>query len=187
MASFERWLASNHATQAELWLRVHKKASGTPTVTYGEALEVALCWGWIDGIKKAFDATSFLQRFTPRRAKSVWSAINREHVARLVAAGRMTVHGLAHVEAAQRDGRWQQAYAPIRDASVDGLPDDLRRAIAASPGAAALLPKLNRQNLFSLAYRTNAMQTPAGRARKIAALVAMLERGETVVPQTSRA
>jgi uncharacterized protein YdeI (YjbR/CyaY-like superfamily) len=184
-AAFEAWLAAHHASADALWLRIHKKGSGLPTVTYAEALDVALCWGWIDGIKKGLDASSFLQRFTPRRARSVWSSINREHVARLVAAGRMTPHGLAHVEAARRDGRWENAYAPIREASVESLPEDLRAAIEASPGARAVLPKLNRQNLFALAFRTAAMKTPAGRARKIQALVAMLERGETVVPQAS--
>lgn len=183
--SFEAWLSAHHATADALWLKIHKKGSGKPTVTYADALDVALCWGWIDGIVKGFDETSFVQRFTPRRARSVWSAINREHVARLVAAGRMTEHGLVHVDAAKKDGRWANAYAPIRDASAEGLPDDLRNAIAASPKARALLPQLNRQNLFALAYRTNTMKTPAGRARKIAALVAMLERGETVVPQPS--
>lgn len=181
--AFETWLAAHHASAEALWLKIHKKGSGQPTVTYAEALDVALCWGWIDGIKKGFDETSFLQRFTPRRPKSVWSAINREHVARLVAAGRMTPHGLVQVEAARRDGRWDDAYAPIREATADGLPADLRAAIAASPAAAALLPTLNRQNLFALAFRTGALKTAAGRARKIAALVAMLERGETIVPQ----
>ena len=183
--AFEDWLAEHHASAEALWLRIHKKASGLATVTYAEALDVALCWGWIDGLKKGLDTTSFLQRFTPRRAKSVWSAVNREHVARLVAAGRMTPHGLASVEAARRDGRWDAAYAPIREASVAGLPDDLRAAIEAAPAARTLLPMLNRQNLFALAFRTNAMKTPTGRARKIEALVAMLARGETVVPQAS--
>lgn len=182
-AAFERWLAANHAKVDELWLKIHKKASGQPTVTYAEAVDVALCWGWIDGITKRFDEASFLQRFTPRRAKSVWSRINRGHVARLGAAGRMTEHGLAHVEAAKRDGRWDAAYAPIREASIDGLPADLRAAIGASPAALAMLKRLDRQNLFALAYRTQAMKTPAGRARKIAALVDLLAKGETIVPQ----
>jgi uncharacterized protein YdeI (YjbR/CyaY-like superfamily) len=155
-------------------------------VTYAEALDVALCWGWIDGIKKGFDELSFLQRFTPRRPRSVWSQINREHVARLTAAGRMTEHGQKQVDAAKADGRWDAAYAPIRSATQATIPDDLRAAIEASPRARATFQTLGRMNLFALAFRTNSMKTPAGRARKIAALVAMLERGQTIVPETPR-
>lgn len=179
-AAFESWLAAHHATETELWLKIHKKGSGLPTVTYAEALDVALCWGWIDGLKKTFDAHSFLQRFTPRQARSVWSQINRAHVARLTQAGRMTPHGQRHVDAAQADGRWDAAYAPIRQASADTLPADLKAAIEASPRARKAVRALVRQDLFALAFRTDAMKTPAGRARKIAALVAMLERGETI-------
>lgn len=182
-AAFERWLATHHATETELWLQIHKKASGLPTVTYAEALDVALCWGWIDGLKKTFDDTSFVQRFTPRRAQSVWSQVNREHVARLVAAGRMTEHGQRHVDAAKRDGRWDAAYAPIRSASVASIPDDLMAAIHADPKALATFRRLGNMNLFALAYRTNAMKTAAGRTRKIAALVAMLAEGDMIVPE----
>ncbi len=184
-AAFERWLSANHAREPELWLRVYKKASGVPTVTYGEALDVALCWGWIDGLRKAFDADSFLQRFTPRRAKSVWSQVNRDHVGRLVAAGRMTPHGQAQIDAAKADGRWDAAYAPMRTASHDTVPEDLRAAIMKSPRARRTFATLSRQNLFALAFRTTAMKTPEGRARKIAALVAMLARGETIVPMSA--
>ncbi|MGE0592780.1 MAG: YdeI family protein [Vicinamibacterales bacterium] len=184
-AAFERWLSANHAREPELWLRVYKKASGVPTVTYGEALDVALCWGWIDGLRKAFDADSFLQRFTPRRAKSVWSQVNRDHVARLVAAGRMTPHGQAQIDAAKADGRWDAAYAPMRTASHDTVPEDLRAAILKSPRARKHFVTLSRQNLFALAFRTTAMKTPEGRARKIASLVAMLARGETIVPMST--
>ena len=182
-AAFASWVAANHARQTELWLKVHKKDSGVPTVTYAQALDVALCWGWIDGIRKAFDERSFLQRFTPRRAKSVWSQINRDHVARLTAAGHMTVHGQRHIDAAKADGRWDAAYAPIRSATAATIPDDLRASIEANPRARRMFQTLGRQNLFALTFRTNNMRTPAGRARKIAALVAMLERGETVVPE----
>lgn len=185
-AAFERWLSANHARETELWLKIHKKDSGAPTVTHAEALEVALCWGWIDGIRKTFDERSFLQRFTPRGARSVWSQINRDHVARLTAAGRMTAHGQRHVDAAKADGRWDAAYAPIRDATKSTIPDDLRAAIEASPRAKKKFQTLGRQNLFALAFRTNNMKTPAGRAKKIAALVAMLERGETIVPERRR-
>jgi uncharacterized protein YdeI (YjbR/CyaY-like superfamily) len=182
-AAFETWLRANHSRETELWLKIHKKDTGIPTVTYAQALDVALCWGWIDGLRKAFDEYSFLQRFTPRRARSVWSQINREHVGRLTAAGRMTPHGQRHVDAAKADGRWDAAYAPIRSATEAGIPDDLRAAIAASARARKTFRSLGRQNLFALTFRTNNMKTPAGRAKKIAALVAMLERGETIVPQ----
>jgi uncharacterized protein YdeI (YjbR/CyaY-like superfamily) len=184
--AFERWVAANHARETEVWLKIYKKDSGVATVTPAEALEVALCWGWIDGIRKAFDDRSFLQRFTPRRAKSVWSQINRDHVARLTKAGRMTAHGQRQVDAAKVDGRWDAAYAPIRSATEATVPDDLRTAIAASPRAGRTFRTLGRRNLFALAFRTNAMKTAAGRARKIAALVAMLERGETIVPERRR-
>ena len=180
-AAFERWLAKNHARETELWLRIYKKGSGVPTVTAAEALDVALCWGWIDGIRKGLDEQSFLQRYTPRRPKSIWSQVNREHVARLTAAGRMTEHGQRQVDAAKADGRWDAAYAPIRSASAETVPEDLRAAIEASPKARKTFATLNRVNLFALAFRTNAMKTPAGRARKIAALVEMLERGERIV------
>jgi len=180
--AFERWLATHHGKDDELWLRIFKKGSGVPTVTFAEALDVALCWGWIDGIRKGHDGQSFLQRFTPRKAKSTWSQNNRDHVARLTKAGRMTPHGQRHVDAARADGRWDGAYAPIRSASTDSIPDDLRAAIDASPRARKTFTTLNRMNLFALAYRTNAMKTASGRARKIAELVAMLERGEVIVP-----
>lgn len=180
--AFETWLAAHHDSDSELWLKIHKKGSGKPTVTYAQALDVALCWGWIDGIVKGFDELSFLQRFTPRRAKSIWSQINREHVARLVAAGRMTEHGQRQVDSAKADGRWDAAYAPIRKISEDSMPPDLKAAIDADPAALATFRSLNRQNLFALAFRTGNMKTPAGRTRKIAALVAMLARGETIVP-----
>jgi uncharacterized protein YdeI (YjbR/CyaY-like superfamily) len=185
-AAFETWLDRNHARETELWLRIYKKGSGVPTITNAEALDVALCWGWIDGIRKAFDERSFLQRYSPRRARSIWSQINRGHVARLTAAGRMTPHGQRQVDAAKADGRWDAAYAPIRSATTDTIPDDLRAAIEASPRARKTFRTLGRQNLFALAFRTNNMKTPAGRARKIAALVAMLERGETIVPEPRR-
>lgn len=185
-AAFEKWITANHARESELWLRIYKKDSGVPSVTYAQALDVVLCWGWIDGLKKSFDERSFLQRFTPRRPKSIWSQINRDHIARLTAAGRMTPHGQRHVDAARADGRWEAAYAPIRTVTEAGVPRDLRDAIGASPRARKTFRALNRQNLFALAFRTNNMKTPAGRARKIATLVAMLERGETIIPQKIR-
>lgn len=184
--AFEAWVSKNHAREDELWLKFHKKGSGLPSVTYAEALDVALCWGWIDGLRKAFDDRSFLQRFTPRRPRSIWSQVNRTHVDRLTKAGRMTPHGQKQVDAARADGRWEAAYAPIRTVTEAGVPKDLRAAIGANPRAMKMFRALNRQNLFALAFRTNNMKTPEGRARKIGELVAMLARGETIVPQVSR-
>jgi uncharacterized protein YdeI (YjbR/CyaY-like superfamily) len=169
-----------------VWIRIYKKGSGVPTITAAEALDVALCYGWIDAVRKGLDDESFLQRYTPRRAKSAWSQVNREHVKRLTAAGRMTPSGQRQVDAAKADGRWDAAYAPMRDASADTLPGDLRAAIEANPRALKTFKTLGRQNLFSLGYRTNRMKTPEGRARTIAALVAMLARGETIIPQRRR-
>ncbi|MET0533480.1 MAG: YdeI/OmpD-associated family protein [Steroidobacter sp.] len=182
-AALEKWLSANHARATEIWLQVYKKDSGVATVTTKEALDVMLCWGWIDGIRKSFDADSFLQRYTPRRSTSTWSQINREHVARLTSAGRMTEHGQREIDAAKADGRWDAAYAPIRSATAETIPEDLRAAIEKSARARKTFASLNRQNLFALAFRTNNMKTPAGRAKKISDLVAMLARGETIVPQ----
>ena len=184
--AFEAWLRENHDREVEIWIKIHKKDSGLATVTHAQALEVALCWGWIDAIRKPFDDRSFLQRFTPRRPKSIWSQVNRDHVARLTAAGRMTPHGQKHVDAAKADGRWDAAYAPIRSASADTMPADLRAAIEANPRALKTFKTLGRTNLFALAFRTNNMKTPAGRAKKIAELVAMLARGKTIVPERRR-
>jgi len=185
-AAFEAWLRTNHARETEVWLRTYKKGADKPTVTNAQALEIALCWGWIDGIRKAFDDESFLQRYTPRRPRSIWSQINREPVGRLTAAGRMKPPGQRQVDAAKADGRWDAAYAPIRAATEASIPDDLRAAIEADPRARKTFQALGRQNLFALAFRTNNMKTPAGRARKIASLVAMLARGETIVPEGRR-
>ena len=140
--AFEVWLRANHDSQSEIWIKIHKKASGLPTVTHAEALDVALCWGWIDAIRKPFDDTSFLQRFTPRRPKSIWSQVNRDHVARLAAAGRMTPHGQKHVDAAKADGRWDAAYAPIRSVSPESLPADLLDYFVRARGTLAIRLRL---------------------------------------------
>ena len=182
-AAFESWMRKNHARERDVWLRIYKKDSGVRSITIAEALDVVLCWGWIDGIRKGFDERSYLQRYSPRRAKSLWSQINREHVARLTKAGRMTPQGQRHVDAAKADGRWDAAYAPMRAALDEHFPNDLREAIEASPRARKTFRSLGRQNRYALAFRTTNMKTPAGRARKIAALVEMLERGETPHPE----
>jgi uncharacterized protein YdeI (YjbR/CyaY-like superfamily) len=181
-AAFEAWLAAHHDSEPEIWIKVHKKGSQLPSVTTAQALDVALCWGWIDAIRKSFDERSFLQRYTPRGPKSIWSQINRDHVARLVAAGRMRPPGQRQVDAAKADGRWDAAYAPMRAASASSIPDDLRAAIEANPRARKTFATLNKVNLFALGFRTNAMKTPAGRAKKITAMVATLARGEPIVP-----
>jgi uncharacterized protein YdeI (YjbR/CyaY-like superfamily) len=181
-AAFETWLAAHHASEPEIWLRIYKKASGIASVTPAEALDVVLCWGWIDGIRKGLDERSFLQRYTPRGRKSRWSQINQAHVARLVAAGRMTPHGQRQVDAAKADGRWDAAYAPLRATTPSTVPADLRAAIGRNARAMRTFRTLSKQNLFALAFRTNAMQTAAGRAKKIAAAVAMLARGESIHP-----
>jgi uncharacterized protein YdeI (YjbR/CyaY-like superfamily) len=183
---FEQWLKTHHDRRPEIWVRIYKRGSGVESITAAEALDVVLCWGWIDGIRKGFDEKSFLQRYTPRRPKSMWSQVNREHIARLTAAGRMTPHGQRQVDAAKADGRWDAAYAPIRSAGQHSIPPDLRAAIEASPRARRTFRTLGKMNLFALAFRTNHMKTPAGRARKIAALVAKLERCETIVPERRR-
>jgi uncharacterized protein YdeI (YjbR/CyaY-like superfamily) len=178
--AFYKWLGKNHDKADELWIKIHKKASGLKSITHVEAIDVVLCWGWIDGIRKGFDDKSFLQRYTPRGKKSVWSRINVDNVARLIEEGRMTEHGLAQVEAAKADGRWQRAYASVREMT---LPDDLLAAIDAEPKAKETLGTLSSQNRFALAFRVHNMKTEAGRRKKIAEFVAMLKRGETIYPQ----
>jgi uncharacterized protein YdeI (YjbR/CyaY-like superfamily) len=184
--AFSAWLSANHDRQPEIWLKIHKKGSGLPSVTAAEALDIVLCWGWIDSTRKSFDERSFLQRYSPRGARSIWSQINRDSVARLTAEGRMTAHGQRQVDAAKADGRWAAAYAPMRSATESTVPADLRAAISANPRAQRTFKTLGRQNLFSLTFRTNKMKTPDGRARKIAALVDMLARGETIFPERPR-
>ena len=178
--SFYAWLGERHASEPEVWIKIHKRASGLPSITPKEAIDVALCWGWIDAISKGLDERSYLQRYTPRGRRSTWSKINVAYVARLIAEGRMTEAGLAHVEAAKADGRWQRAYGGSRDMAV---PDDLQSAIDADPAARATFASLSAQNRFALAFRLHNLRTEAGRRKRIAAFVEMLKRGETVYPQ----
>lgn len=177
--AFHEWLERHHDREPEVWIRMFKAKSGTASITWKDAIPVALCWGWIDGVRKSLDEVSFLQRFTPRGPKSSWSEINVEHAERLIAEGRMQPSGLKHVEAAKADGRWEKTYR-VKGAEV---PEDLRTAIDAEPKAAALFAVLSSQNRFALIHRTNALKTEAGRKKKIADLVAMLARGETPYPQ----
>jgi uncharacterized protein YdeI (YjbR/CyaY-like superfamily) len=176
---FEAWLAASHATSTGVWLRMAKKATGVASVTYQEALDVALCYGWIDSQKRSDGPTHWLQRFGPRTRRSGWSKVNREHVERLIAAGRMTPAGLREVEAARADGRWAAAYDPPSKATV---PDDLRAALDANPAAAAFFATLDSRNRFSVLHRVTQAKKPETRAARIATFVEMLGRGEKIYP-----
>jgi len=176
-AAWEAWLEAEHARAAGVWLQIAKKDTGIATVTYAQALEVALCFGWIDGQKRGFDATRFLQRFTPRKARSRWSKINTGHVERLIAEGRMRPAGLAHVEAARADGRWEAAYEGQRSAAV---PPDLQAALDANPQAAAFYATLRGANRYAVIYRVQDAKRPETRTRRIERFVEMLARGETL-------
>jgi len=175
----EAWLEENHETSAGLWLKIAKKGSGKRSVTYAEALEQALRFGWIDSQKRGFDEQYFLQRFTPRRPRGRWSKINREKAEGLIAAKRMRPAGLAEVEAAKADGRWEAAYEGQRTAEV---PADLRRELDANPAAAEFFAGLDSANRYAIAYRLNEAKKPETRERRLRKFVAMLERGEKIHP-----
>ncbi len=181
--SFYDWLAQHHDTKDEVWIKLHKLSSGLASITPKQAIDVVLCWGWIDGLRKGLDEKSYLQRYTRRRSKSVWSQINVGNVARLIQEGRMTEHGLKEVEAAQADGRWDRAYGSGKAMKI---PDDLQAAIDAEPKARKMLTSLSEQNRFALAFRVHHMKTAAGRQKKIDAFVDMLKRGETIHPQRKK-
>jgi uncharacterized protein YdeI (YjbR/CyaY-like superfamily) len=178
VAEFDAWLAANHKTARVVWARQAKKASGIPSITWDEAVDVALCWGWIDGQRQALDETWFLQRFTPRGVRSRWSKINRDRIARLVAEGRMQPAGLAEVARAKADGRWEAAYDSAKTATV---PDDLAAALDATPGARASFDGLNAATRFSVLYRVQDAKRPETRKRRIESMVAALGRGESPV------
>jgi uncharacterized protein YdeI (YjbR/CyaY-like superfamily) len=182
-ADWESWLEEHHKSSPGVWLQLIKKGSQQSAPTYEEALQVALCFGWIDGQGKALDADFSLQRFTPRRKRSVWSQRNRDRVRLLIDAGRMRPAGLAEVERARADGRWDAAYAPPSEAEI---PEDLQAAIDANPAAAAFFVTIDRQNRFALIYRTTTAKKPETRAKRIAQFVEMLARGETIYPMRSR-
>jgi uncharacterized protein YdeI (YjbR/CyaY-like superfamily) len=171
----ELWLKENHATETELWVRVYKKGSGTPSVDWNDMVVAGLCWGWIDGQRKALDEVSFVQRMTPRRARSSWSKRNCAHAERLIAEGRMQPAGLTHVEAARRDGRWESAYA---GSSEMVIPDDFLAALKKSAAAKKMFATLNRQNLFAIYHRLHTANRPETRTKRIAAMVAQLASGK---------
>lgn len=175
--AFEVWLKKNHAASGGLWLRIAKRGANEPSVTYPEAVEVALCWGWIDGQKKSLDDQHYLQRFTPRRARSVWSKINVEKVQALIEAGRMQPAGQAQIDAAKADGRWERAYDGARTSAV---PEDLQAALEAEPAAKAFFATINASNRYAILWRIQTAAKAETRARRIEQLVAMLARGETI-------
>ena len=174
---FEAWLKKHHASSDGLWLQIAKKGADEPSVTYPEAVEIALCWGWIDGQKKGLDDQHFLQRFTPRRARSIWSKINVDKVAALIEAGRMQPSGHAQIEAAKADGRWAQAYD---GAKTSTMPEDLQAALDASPKAKAFFATVNASNRYAVLWRVQTAVKPETRAKRIAQLVDMLARGEVI-------
>jgi uncharacterized protein YdeI (YjbR/CyaY-like superfamily) len=178
--SFWQWLSRHHDSEDEVWIKIHKTGSGLRSITAAEAIDVVLCWGWIDAVRKGFDANSFLQRYTRRGRKSIWSQINVDNVARLSAEGRMTAFGLLHVDAAKADGRWDRAYQSGKKLKI---PAALQSAIDASPLAKANFAKLSAQNRFAMAFRTHNLKTDAGRKANIIKFVGMLERGDTIYPQ----
>src|SRR5579859_479961 len=169
------WMAKEHARARGLLLRIYKKDSGVPSVTYAEALDQALCFGWIDGQKLPFDANSWVQRFTPRRAKSGWSKKNVAHVARLIREGQMTPAGLKEVEAAKADGRWAAAYDSSANATV---PPEFVEALARNAKATQFYATLNKTNLYSIAYRLQTAKRSETRIKRIKLIIGMLARGE---------
>ena len=174
-AEFRQWLAGHHADHPGIWLKLAKKASGLPSVTYAEALDEALCFGWIDGQKKTFDETAFLQKFTRRGRRSVWSKINAGHVARLEKEGRMMPAGRAAVTAAQADGRWDAAYHGSRTAA---MPEDFLTALEREPAAKEYFLTLNKTQRYGFFFRITTAKKPETRRQRIADLVARLKRGE---------
>jgi uncharacterized protein YdeI (YjbR/CyaY-like superfamily) len=178
-AELEAWLEANHADSPGLWLKIAKKGVEPPSVTYAEAVELALCFGWIDSQKRGFDERHFLQRFTPRRPGGRWSKINREKAEALIEAGTVRPAGLAEIEAAKADGRWEAAYEGQRTARV---PDDLQRELDTSPAAAEFFANLDGANRYAILYRLDEAKKPETRSRRLRKFVAMLERGEKIHP-----
>jgi uncharacterized protein YdeI (YjbR/CyaY-like superfamily) len=174
---WEKWLGSNHASSDGVWIKMAKKEAGVESVHYPEVLESALCFGWIDGRREALDERWFLQRFTPRRPRSKWSRINRDKAERLIADGRMRSAGLAEVERAKADGRWDAAYEGQKTSTV---PDDLQRELDARPEAKAFFAELSSQNRYAILYRLQDAKKPETRARRLAKFLSMLEAGEKI-------
>ena len=174
-ADFRKWLTANHRKSTGIWLRTFKKDSRVPSVNYAEALDQALCFGWIDGQKRPYDAKSWLQRFTPRRARSGWSKRNTEHAERLLKAGQMTAAGQAEIDAAKKDGRWIAAYD---SPSKSTIPEDFLATLRKNKKATAFFESLNKANLYAIAYRLQTAKKPETRQRRMETILAMLARGE---------
>jgi uncharacterized protein YdeI (YjbR/CyaY-like superfamily) len=177
--AWERWLEDNHGASDGVWIKMGKKQAGVESVRYPEVLECALCFGWIDARREALDERHFLQRFTPRRPRSKWSRINRDTAERLITERRMRPAGLAEVERARADGRWEAAYEGQRRITV---PKDLQRELDARPSASAFFAGLSSQNRYAILYRLQDAKRPQTRARRLQQFVAMLEAGETIHP-----
>jgi uncharacterized protein YdeI (YjbR/CyaY-like superfamily) len=177
--AWERWLEEHHGAAEGVWIKMGKKQAGVESVRYPEVLECALCFGWIDGRREALDERHFLQRFTPRRPRSRWSRINRDTAERLITERRMRPAGLAEVERARGDGRWEAAYEGQRRIAV---PEDLQRELDARPSARAFFAELSSQNRYAILYRLQDARRPQTRARRLTQFVAMLEAGETIHP-----
>ncbi len=173
--AFLVWLKKNHATSPGIWLQFFKKGSGVTTITYAEALDEALCYGWIDSQTKRFDDKSYLQRFGPRKSKSMWSKINRLHIARLTREGRMMPAGLAHVTSAKADGRFEAAYDSPRNMVA---PDDLTAALAKHKKAELFFKSLNKANVYAIAWRLQTAKKPKTRKKRMDLILKMLQRGE---------
>ncbi|MEU9665785.1 YdeI/OmpD-associated family protein [Streptomyces bobili] len=178
-AELQDWLARNYAASGGFWLKLKNDAAGKGALTYAQALDVALCYGWIDGQKRKLDEDHWLQRFTPRSARSRWSKVNREKVAALIEQGRMQPPGIAEVERAKKDGRWEAAYAGAKTATV---PEDLAKALEANPAAAEFFKTLDSQNRYSILYRVQDAKKPETRARRIEKYVGMLANQEKIHP-----
>lgn len=177
--AWEAWLDEHHAQPRGVWLKIAKKGAGIASVSYAEALDAALCYGWIDGQRRSYDDSFFLQKFTPRRAKSVWSQINTQKVEQLVAAGRMKPAGLREIEAARQDGRWAAAYQSQKNLTV---PDDFLAELDAHPEARAFFETLNKVNRYAICYRIQTARKPETRKARIDKFIAMLEAGEKLYP-----
>ena len=179
LAEWEAWLEAHHATAPGVWLKLAKKGSDISTITYDQALDGALCYGWIDGQKASYDERFWLQKFTPRGKRSVWSRVNRERALELMRQGRMRPAGLARVEEARRDGRWEAAYEPPSTAAV---PDDLRQALEEHPEAQAFFATLDSRNRYAILHRIATAGRPETRRRRIEQLVALLREGKKLYP-----
>ncbi len=172
--AWEQWLEANHAASPGVWLKIAKKESGQASVSYQEALTVALCFGWIDGQKNKFDETHWLQKFTPRRKGSKWSQINRNKALELIDQGRMRAPGLSEIERAQADGRWDAAYEPQSRITI---PDDFQALLDQNPAAKAFFEQLNRINRYAILYRIGSVKKAETRQKRMAEFIAMLNEG----------